>query len=727
MNIKGETFGERVAHALDLRGWKAADLAREMGRKPAIVSHWITGARNCPLTAQREIAEILKVSAAWLSKGEGNLNTASLGEFPDRPAGTGQTGDWYFRPAPPDGGRDFGNANTYATPPNVGTLVREIGQNSMDAADRGATPAPVVMRYSLIELTRGGKGWSAFLTAVQFSKLQVHIEHAADENSARSKLAAKLRDGLSSFTHDSKIVLLRIDDYGTVGLYGPEPNEQGANEERSSPYTALVRNNLDSSKDAATAGGAYGLGKAVLWNCSAISTVLFSSNVPRENRGTRVTGRTELTWHRVGESDFAGPGWFGEPEIGGSIWETDSALLKAMCLDRDSRLPAGLDVQHSFGTSALVIGFRDPESEGYEDTSELLENLARSAAENFFPAIIDRKLRVIVEHVVDDVVREQREVSPQVYVPEFCAALAAHNDDEVVETFGDAAQTIRRVIPQRVPGTRPENSDVEHHPEMEAKALLLVRTDDDVNEGSHTRLTNTVALVRGRGMVVKFWNREGIAMGAKPFHAIVIAGDGVSNDTAQRAAEQFLRLSEPPAHDTWEYRPELKVAFRPGAKQRLTDFFGAITNELRNIVQPQSQGSDDGPEELKRLLQFGASGPPIPPKATLRDVRSKIVDGRWSIEGRIHINDRDSRLHLIPRAWIDVESGAAIRLPWQQLSFLYGQVEFSTDVGGVTVGPRSRAITVRALTDAAVDGIRADQCRARIDLVATNVETEGGR
>jgi hypothetical protein len=40
--------------------------------------------------------------------------------------------DWRFRPAPQDGGRDYGNANVLAFSPSIATMVRELGQNALD-------------------------------------------------------------------------------------------------------------------------------------------------------------------------------------------------------------------------------------------------------------------------------------------------------------------------------------------------------------------------------------------------------------------------------------------------------------------------------------------------------------------------------------------------------------------------------------------------------------------
>lgn len=719
------SFGDRVTIALRLRKLRAADLARTMKRKPAIVSHWITGTRKCPSSAVAEIALVLRVSKQWLAQGVGS---------PERPIPNKHGGqrampvtstpnesnpqlEWHFRRAPEDGGRDFGNANTYATPPKVATFVREIGQNSTDAANRlGGVPSPVVMRYSVIELSQGSEAYSRFLERLAFPQLRAHIERAVTEASGRSKLALKLREGLSAFESEKRIVLLRVDDYGTVGLYGPEINDAVDSQPRSSPYSALVRNNLDSSKDAATAGGSYGLGKAVLWNCSALSTVLFASRVPNEGPGIRLTGRTELTWHRFEGESFAGPGWFGSEPYGRSNWVTDDSILKELCLDRETRLPAGVDIQSAGGgTSALVVGFRDPEGEGSEDVTDLLRKIGRAAAENFFPAILGKQLRVVLEHNVDGIRRSQLEISPDEYIPEFCAALRSHTDNELAENLDEPGNTIRRNISHRIPATRSDAPGVEPFEEVNARAQLLIRYDDDPNEGSDAEYANSVALVRGRGMVVRYWSREGIALGAKPFHAILLAGEAAGGEPAQQAAEQFLRLAEPPAHDDWQYRQEVKVAYKIGARSRLQELKEAITEELRQALKPQEGGEEDGPEELKRLLQFGGAETAAP-KATLREIKARLVEGAWHISAQIHFNDRSKRLRVTPRVWIDVESGGAIPLPWNSLKFQRGKDILESRNGGTDVAPPFRTISISGVTATNADGIQAALCKAKLDL-----------
>ncbi len=181
--------------------------------------------------------------------------------------GRGAEGDWWWRSEPDDGGRDYGNPNVFATPADLPTLSREIGQNSVDYPAR--PNAPVHMRYTVIELTEGSEAYARFMDAVRFRDLSDHIQAAA---ATPSKLGSRLRSGLERLREERRLVLLRIDDFGTTGLFG---DERPRSPEEKNPFAALCRNNLDSAKLTTTAGGSFGLGKAVLWRCSDLSTVLF--------------------------------------------------------------------------------------------------------------------------------------------------------------------------------------------------------------------------------------------------------------------------------------------------------------------------------------------------------------------------------------------------------------------------------------------------------------------
>lgn len=710
----------RLREALEKRGITRVDLAGELGVTPGAVSHWLTGRRGCPPDVVARIAGFLKIDRGWL------LGKAAAGDTAGWPAKTpspkSQAGketkmtetivpvEWGFRDAPQDRGRDFGNSNVYATPPDVETLVRETGQNSEDQSLGGG----VHLRYTLIELTRGSDGFARFMKALKFEDLKRHLERAA---ATKSKLGTRLRAGLERLEseREPKLLLLRIDDYGTTGLRGQEANDD-------QPFAALVRDNLNSAKETTTAGGTFGLGKAVLWRCSDISTVLFASHIPDGDRGTRerFIGKTELTWHELDGRQYAGPGWFAEPETKNSAWDADH-LTEALYLRRLPP-PGGVDPRQPFGTSILIVGFRDPQSEAGGETSGLLEKLAQAAAVNFWPAIIWGRLSVSLARIVDDRAVEQVPLDPRKYVPEFCEALERHREDRVVERLAEPGDVIRLPVNITVPGTSADVGGFLPHVELQAQALLLVRLAESDEDGVRRKI-NTVALVRGRGMITRYWLQAGIVVGARPFHAIVLAGGAVASDTHQLAVEQFLRLSEPPAHNAWTFNEELREKYQRGSSARLKEFHHGITQALGEAIKPVAAGEEGGPDELKRLLQLEGPPPPESPPATLRQVESQLVGGAWHVNGEIHVNDRSKRWLITPRLWLDVESGSPIPVKWQSLEGTGPGVE--TKEEGLVVEPKSKKVTFRGVSDPTSHRVAASMCRAKLDLAWKRMKTEG--
>lgn len=627
-------------------------------------------------------------------------------------------GAWHFRVEPEDGGRDYGSANVWTLPADLKTLVRETGQNSLDHAVRRGEK--VHMRYSLIELTPGSAAHEDFFEAVQFEELRAHLEEAA---ATKSKLSTRLRGGLRRLDEsEGKIRLLRIDDFGATGLFGQEKTTR---RNENNPFASLVRNNLDSSKRSPTAGGSFGLGKAVLWRCSSLSTVLFASDIASSERleehpaGVRFAGKSELTWHQLGDARLAGPGWLGRAGTRGeSIWVSNSDLEQLQLSRASEDYPPGVEPSRSSGTSVLILGFQDPSAENPVEPKKLLETIAREAAENFWPVMIDDGLHVSTRYVRDGEVREETaQVDPLDYVFELCDAVLSHESSEIAEELENPGDVVRLSVPHRIPATEDETGELQKFPnELEANAHLLVRLAKP--EEMDSDQLNKVAFVRGRGMVVRYWPRRNLVVGARPFHAVLLAGRAAGSDSPHIAAEQFLRLAEPPAHNDWEHTEEVKEKYERGSGVRLDDIRKGTTSQLTKVLKPQPSGEDEGPKELKRLLQLATHGPSESPTATLRRVKQTITDGKWEIRGEIHLNDRSSRWGVTPRLRIDAESGEKLRIPWESLEIVEtgrGEaVRAEDDV--FRIEPDTRKVKFTALSAPEVDGVRVAECRTKLDL-----------
>lgn len=701
---------DRVRRAVEESGMSTEQVGEALGVTRGYVSHWMTGRRTPSAEQLEQLAEALGVSPSWLRRGAPGESAAPILEA-----------EWWFRRAPADGGRDYGNPNVFAMPVDPAKLKREVGQNTRDAAHRTSTQ--LHMRYRIIELPRGSEAYDRFMEAVEFDQLREHIRRASRTD---SKLGARLRSGLARLEERDSLVLLRIDDYGTTGLFGAERSGGPVDRRDRNPFAALVKNNLDSSKLTSTAGGSFGLGKAVLWRCSDLSTVLFASEIApdyeREAR-FRVSAKSELTWHQLGEEEpFAGPGWLSEPGTeAGSLWTDEPGVLRALQLDRTD-LPPGVDRARAWGTSILILGFRDPSAPGDFDAEATAEALRREAAKNFWLLMEQGRLRVTVERADGGRVVASDEVNPRDYVPELCEAWQRHQQDEVVEELAEPGDVMRVSIPLGVTRTREDAPGVVHYQDdLESRCHLLIRAPDDPITAEDE--LDSVAMVRGAGMVVKYWPRQNIVVGGRRFHAVLLAGEAAGGDETQLAAEQMLRTSEPPAHDAWEYNDDLRDKYYPGPGTRIKEMEKAVTDAIREAIRPREEGDEEGPRELRRLLQLGTTPPSNPPPATIRSRSAQLLDGAWQVSAEIHMNDRQNKWRIRPRLWLDVEAGTAVRLPWESFSVGAGGAE--EEGGALIIDPGTRRVAFSGISASHVEGIPAAECRLKLDLRIDRIQQEG--
>jgi transcriptional regulator with XRE-family HTH domain len=699
--VDRSAFGRSLRRALDDAGLNQADLASKLGVSPALVNQWIKGTKACPQLRAEEIGRLLGVATSFLIGGTGKLRRAP--EFEPR---------WEFRAAPDDGGRDYGNSNVFATPPDIRAQVREPIQNSKD---QGEAPC-VHVRYALIELRLGTPEYDEFLQAMRFTELRAHLAAAGTTD---SRVGKKLRNALSRLEESKKFYLLRIDDFGTTGLHGDEKSGLGHN-----PFAALIRNNLDSSKTGDTSGGSYGLGKAVLWRCSGISTVLFSTKVakrycPAGRSGqVRFIAKSELTWHEIEGSDhaFAGPGWLGSDAE--SIW-CEAEQLAPLFLDRIS-LPSGVTTSDSSGTSALIVDFRDLQSDEELNPDSVLAKLREEAAVNFWPAIEAGELSVSIEYFVGSSHKRTDLVDPvetaaRPFVEAYRAFLAGEH-----AARPEAGETAKAEVMLTVPATRDTAVAVEpRQASVDANCTLLVRlaTDDDM-EPRH--LLGSVAMFRGRGMVVQYWSQRNIVVGGRSFHAVLMAGEAAEKNEPAKAAELFLRLSEPPAHDKWESSEDVNDNYKPGARSRLIEMQKEITARIKEIIRPDDDGVEDEPEELKRLLQIGSTEPH--PKLARLSHTSRFDGSRWFVNGEVKILDRRSGIDARVEISIVPESGTRTSIGWESIDIkkkIRGEAEYLADAGIIRIEPRTSTIRFEAISMPGPGGLRLDRCMADVQFSAT--------
>src|SRR4051812_8470933 len=95
---RDQAVGKRIREGLAKRGLRASELSSILGRKPALVSHWLTGRRACPPAVLTEVASLLKVNRSWLAGEEEALHGARVMEVEKMASRRVQNSmGWWFR------------------------------------------------------------------------------------------------------------------------------------------------------------------------------------------------------------------------------------------------------------------------------------------------------------------------------------------------------------------------------------------------------------------------------------------------------------------------------------------------------------------------------------------------------------------------------------------------------------------------------------------------------
>ncbi|MDP9280023.1 MAG: hypothetical protein M3P00_11450 [Gemmatimonadota bacterium] len=564
--------------------------------------------------------------------------------------------------------------------------MREVGQNTLDV--RVATT--VELAFRVIQLD--GEELADFLDALRWeSTLRPHIAAAAESG---QKLGRSLEEGLRRLQDTGSLTLLRVEERGALGLVGEEFGS-GTN------FVGLCRNNLDSAKQTTSAGGAFGLGKAVLWRTSLLSTVLFNSDIDSEDfpeKDDRLIGRTELSWHEVNGSAYAGPGWFGDEQEGTavSVWG-DTELARRLCLERPN----------ATGTSILIPAFHDPADDVEPSPAILAERLAEGVARNFWPAIESGLLKAVVETASgreDGSVGLRMVVDPEMGEPEFVAALRAHKANVIVDELNVEGEVARVSVPLEVPRRRDGRRDAIQH---EATVLIRRASQDGAGLGS-------CVYFRGTEMIVERQNLRSVRVGAMPFHAVVLCGEAASDDVEATAAEEFLRIAEPPAHNSWELTPDLKFTYVPGGGTAIKNFFAAVRNAVRDAVGPATEDLSDGPRKLKELFRMTVPTDPKPQRPEIAAASGRVDgDGAWVVEGRLRVHSNDTGWRGRPVVVFDAETGSGSRVKW---STLEGVKNCAADGDHLVIPALVKDVRFRGVTDPASHPVPAAASAISLDF-----------
>jgi hypothetical protein len=642
---------------------------------------------------------------------------------------------WYF-PWQKSGLTDYHSIPTEkALDSDLEIFVREVLQNANDQGLDNDDPVEVRFRFHEVD----GEV-DTFLEQLDWREgLCPHIEGATENEQARDPGLKRFLDHFDG----ERLLVLTIEDRNTTGLVGGETdNDQ--------PFGALVKDFGGTEKPSSSSGGSHGVGKTVLWAFSGLSTVLFNSVPHRsdfDDAGTppRLVGRSILPAHEHEDENktYANHGWFGSDDpsridnIGrpASMWAGDGSerLAEALCVDRDTSEP---------GTTIGVLGFRVPGESLDPDVSEIADQIRAASAKHFWPAMVRDNLEVFVG-TPDESEDTRIEWDDAPGVEPFVRCFERQFDADFGELDGPGT-TARTDIELTVPRENDEVVDAPQDP-VETECDLLVRQLDPSDTRVFERSTdddlapNRVARLRGAEMVVDYVSMDRAASRGPDFAAVLVCGEarthpGEAASSEHRAAEQFLRRSEPTQHDGWvgSKNDYLKKHYTGTIVKEVAALRGdRLEAALRDVVEQEVESGDEvsGVPDLIPVMD-GYSGSDSEstgsPLEWVRRPTSSFTGSHWEFEaeGRPKEDHGEWQLkvELLER---DGDGRIADRLDVEGFTTVTPSVEQSVDggVGILEMAPHVDTVRFRGRSTSILDS-SADLAEAFETGVVTDTEVD---
>lgn len=581
---------------------------------------------------------------------------------------------WIFDPLPPSLAKRGGNPEEHVFSLSIDTLVREVLQNSHD--QRLGVNEPVRVEFCLHDLKEEAK--SRLLAAIDWDVLEGHLAGMAAE---RGPLGDTFKRELSEIRNREFLRVLYVSDKGAKGLVGGE-------DASASNFGALCRHVLNTNEDDQERGGSFGLGKAVLWAFSGVSTVICTSRLSEADRhgSSRLFGRANLAYHKAAGQEWDGLGFFGQPDPREgrlrsiSVWG-DEAESTAEAMG----MPFPWDDNES-GTGILLFDFNEPEEEEDRGLQEIATDIQEAASRWFWPCLKNETL-VVRTTAVDGqnlVFDEESTLDLDEIAPFVQLTLPRSRPlDDRLSAEGDLAQ---RPLTVKVPRQKTSGDEGGDSP-----AVLRVGLS-----GAESHLSGRIALVRGAGMVVEYWKPSSTADSDLNLYGVYLAGLIVSRlglhpEEECHRLERFLRAAEPPSHNKWVATTKrLQVDYGRGSKAALRKIFADINSEVKELSGAAPPPGDRGPDALAKRLDPGRGPtPPSVPMVGLEHASARFDDGQqeWIVEGEISRRATDEPWLASLCLMLATDGGSTIK---QRLDL--GRGETQTD--GVTCTLEDRFLLV---------------------------------
>jgi hypothetical protein len=433
-------------------------------------------------------------------------------------------------------------------------LAREINQNVLDAGN--SESSLVEVSFSCIEVNTA--------EIPHLKELRDNLKSCQETaiNANEGKKAEIFFNTAVSALEQPKVTVLSISEQNTRGMQGPSKN--------GTPYYAFMKAKGQSKKITDTATGSYGIGKFAPYAVSVARTI-FVSTVYQDNDGhwrQLTQGKSILMSHDRDGKRRQGVGFWGVIDQCQPVEEFSPDLPSWL-----QRASSADGMPTSKGTKITILCF--DATENWEDL------LAVSVAENFFGAIIGKKLKVnigskySISHETIEAFFNNVEIKN---------IIKEHENEP--EQFDDCRSYLSSLI---------DNVEVIEE-ESETRELGLCQVRILLGEG----LPKRVCFLRNGMFITSSLNRLRSFSDFKEFVAVV--------QCKSKKGNELLRAMEPPRHDN--FHPDLlstKEERRRGSKA-LNELSKWIRDMLkRHAKDPVSDVTDI--DELKDFFgQEGAEG-----------------------------------------------------------------------------------------------------------------------
>jgi hypothetical protein len=554
---------------------------------------------------------------------------------------------------------------------NVQIFVREVVQNVYDSLNK-EVHSKAILEIELLRLS--GESKKNFLEAIQINTLVDHYK-SVRQNQERKRRANILPDIDDYLKPENEIRLLYINDIDTYGLIGPEFESEILEEESLKSFIGLCRGTGENEKGGnESSGGTNGYGKSVLWRHSDLSLVFFYSELSTDyidpsglSHRKRLIGISRMADHLLNGKAYSGVVNFG------TLVE-NSQNVRAVYDDEAEELAKEIGFEREpgrCGTSILIVGFQDLSDVNDKSDIETMAEFKAASEEYYWPCIDDEGIEIRFKSQEDGY--ELADPTTNAKIRPFLDIYRMYKSNDLNEGHVRTQKEFRI----------PKNVSLGYENDSENAKITLCASLYNENEARNFSLLNSIALIRGSKMVVKY-EKLNVSLSGKNFHGIILGGTIISQTDEQKHLEKLLALSEPISHDGWNDNSNNLNSWR-GSKVKIKQIKEAIFNEISRLTSPVEEPEGSAAPFLSNMfsfvhgenVDFGArnirqSNIQIFP--FIRDDESKGIGFRFDINVPAK---KDFIVSGIPTKWkLDVrlgstgESGSGILIPYK-LKFEY--------------------------------------------------------